>query len=45
LLLPSPFTNAAPSCTAKVSSTSEAIHSSMFTALSSSSVAVAAGMA
>src|SRR5262245_39581084 len=45
LLVPSPLTNAAPSCAANTCSTSAAIHSSRFTAASSSSVALAAGIA
>jgi hypothetical protein len=45
LLEPLPLTKAVPSCWAKASRTSSAIHSSMLTALSSSSEEVAAGMA
>jgi len=44
-LTPSPLTKAVPSWSANTASTSPAIHSSMLTAESSSSVAVAAGMA
>jgi hypothetical protein len=43
LLTPSPATKAAPSCSAKALSNSSAIHWSMSTMASSSSVCVAAG--
>jgi hypothetical protein len=45
LAVPLPVTKAVPSCWAKLSRTSSAIHSSMLTALSSSRLEVAAGMA
>jgi hypothetical protein len=44
-LVPSPVTKAVPSCSANAACTSSAIHWSMLTAESSSSVWVAAGMA